>query len=102
MAYYATFVVIFQFGWASTQISHLAAIPDLSICQNERTGLTAIRFGMTVISTILVRINQTLKHVLQFFKDIAEFKKPISNLIGCFLMYIFSIGLLNCMVHPSW
>ena len=92
MAYYATFVVIFQFGWASTQISHLAAIPDLSICQNERTGLTAIRFGMTVISTILVRINQTLKHVLQFFKDIAEFKKStISHLIGCFFdVYFFN------------
>ena len=55
MIYYSTFIVVFQFGWASTQISHLAAIPDLSECQNERTGLTAIRFAMTVISTILVR-----------------------------------------------
>ena len=27
LAYYATFIVIFQFGWASTQIAHLAAIP---------------------------------------------------------------------------
>jgi len=54
MAYYATFIVIFQFGWASTQIAHLAAIPDLSECQNERTGLTAIRYSMTVISTIMV------------------------------------------------
>ena len=57
LAYYATFIVIFQFGWASTQISHLAAIPDLSECQNERTGLTAIRYSMTVISTILVKID---------------------------------------------
>ena len=55
IAYYATFIVIFQFGWASTQIAHLAAIPDLSQCQNERTGLTAIRYSMTVISTIIVR-----------------------------------------------
>ena len=54
LAYYATFIVIFQFGWASTQIAHLAAIPDLSECQNERTGLTAIRYSMTVISTIMV------------------------------------------------
>ena len=58
MIYYSTFIVVFQFGWASTQISHLAAIPDLSECQNERTGLTAIRFAMTVISTILVRKNK--------------------------------------------
>ena len=57
LAYYATFIVVFQFGWASTQIAHLAAIPDLSECQNERTGLTAIRYSMTVISTIMVKID---------------------------------------------
>ena len=38
LIYYAMFVVIFQFGWAATQISHLAAIPDLAENQNERTG----------------------------------------------------------------
>ena len=54
LIYYAAFVIIFQFGWASTQISHLAAIPDLAQTQNERTGLTAIRYGMTVASNILV------------------------------------------------
>ena len=62
MIYYSTFIVVFQFGWASTQISHLAAIPDLSECQNERTGLTAIRFAMTVISTILVRKIKYIYH----------------------------------------
>ncbi|KAJ8304843.1 hypothetical protein KUTeg_018426, partial [Tegillarca granosa] len=34
--YYAPFVVIFQFGWASTQISHLSLIPDLTPDENER------------------------------------------------------------------
>ena len=52
--YYAAFAIIFQFGWASTQISHLATIPDISSSQNERTGLTAIRYSMTVASNILV------------------------------------------------
>ena len=47
-------MIIFQFGWASTQISHLAAIPDIASSQNERTGLTAIRYSMTVASNILV------------------------------------------------
>ena len=65
LAYYATFIVIFQFGWASTQIAHLAAIPDLSGCQNERTGLTAIRYSMTVISTIMVGF--ILRNHLFFF-----------------------------------
>ena len=36
------------------QISHLALIPLLTSCQNERTGLTAIRYTMTVVSNIAV------------------------------------------------
>ena len=36
------------------QISHLALIPGLSSSQNERTGLTAIRYSMTVASNIAV------------------------------------------------
>ena len=45
LVYYSVFVVVFQFGWAATQISHLAMIPDLTPCQDERTGLTAIRWN---------------------------------------------------------
>ena len=44
MIYYSAFVVIFQFGWASVQISHLSMIPDLTSCQNEYTFLTSIRY----------------------------------------------------------
>jgi len=54
LIYYSAFAVIFQFGWASVQISHLALIPVLTDCQNERTGLTAIRYSMTVVSNITV------------------------------------------------
>ena len=41
--YYVPFIVIFQFGWASTQISHLALIPELSECKIEKVTLNAIR-----------------------------------------------------------
>lgn len=54
LVYYSAFAVIFQFGWASVQISHLALIPCLTSSQNERTGLTAIRYAMTVLSNITV------------------------------------------------
>ena len=54
LIYYSAFAVVFQFGWASMQISHLALIPGLTSCQNERTGLTAIRYSMTVVSNIAV------------------------------------------------
>lgn len=54
MIYYAAFVIIFQFGWASVQISHLSLIPDLTLDPHERTELNAIRYGFTVIANICV------------------------------------------------
>lgn len=41
--YYACFIAVFQFGWASTQISHLALIPDLTSIKSEQVGLNSIR-----------------------------------------------------------
>ena len=41
MIYYSCFVVLFQFGWAGTQISHLALIPDLT--SNTQQYLHQIR-----------------------------------------------------------
>ncbi|XP_028407055.1 major facilitator superfamily domain-containing protein 12-like isoform X2 [Dendronephthya gigantea] len=52
--YYVPFIVIFQFGWASTQISHLALIPELSECKIEKVTLNAIRYAGTVSSGIVV------------------------------------------------
>ena len=54
MAYFITFIVVFQFGWAASQVSHLAMIPELTPSQDERTGLTAIRYSATVASNIAV------------------------------------------------
>ncbi|XP_042229849.1 major facilitator superfamily domain-containing protein 12-like isoform X2 [Homarus americanus] len=54
--YYTPFVIIFQFGWASTQISHLALIPTITQDPNDRTELNAIRYGFTVVSNITVYV----------------------------------------------
>ena len=43
VVYFAVPIVIFQFGWASVQISHLSLIPELTDHENERVGLNAIR-----------------------------------------------------------
>ncbi|ESP00677.1 hypothetical protein LOTGIDRAFT_177990 [Lottia gigantea] len=52
--YYAPFVVIFQFGWASTQISHLSLIPDITPDEGERVGLNGYRYAFTVLSNLTV------------------------------------------------
>ncbi len=42
--YYSPFVVIFQIGWAATQISHLSLVPELTTSQGEKTELYSIRW----------------------------------------------------------
>ncbi|XP_076658283.1 major facilitator superfamily domain-containing protein 12 [Halictus rubicundus] len=54
LIYYAAFVVIFQFGWAAVQISHLSLVPELTPSEYERTELIAIRYSFTVLSNIFV------------------------------------------------
>ena len=36
-------IAIFQFGWAATQVSHLALIPQLTSVESERVELSALR-----------------------------------------------------------
>ncbi|XP_041975386.1 major facilitator superfamily domain-containing protein 12-like [Aricia agestis] len=56
MYYYSAFIIIFQIGWASVQISHLSLIPELAEDPHVRTHLTAIRYGFTVFSNLFVYI----------------------------------------------
>lgn len=54
LTYFVPFIVIFQFGWAATQISHLSLIPELVTCEHAKVELTAYRYAFTVIANITV------------------------------------------------
>lgn len=54
LIYFIGFIVIFQFGWAAVQVSHLSLIPDLTSSSNERIGLNSLRYSWTVIASITV------------------------------------------------
>ena len=43
IVYFSVPIAVFQVGWASTQISHLSLIPELTEDENERVGLNSIR-----------------------------------------------------------
>ena len=43
LTYFIPFIIIFQFGWASTQISHLSLIPELVSGEHAKVELTACR-----------------------------------------------------------
>ncbi|XP_046447558.1 major facilitator superfamily domain-containing protein 12-like [Daphnia pulex] len=52
--YFSGFIVIFQFGWAAVQVSHLSLIPVLAHNESTRTELTALRYAFTVASNITI------------------------------------------------
>ncbi|XP_061099838.1 major facilitator superfamily domain-containing protein 12-like isoform X2 [Conger conger] len=54
ITYFIPFIVIFQFGWAATQISHLSLIPELVSCQHAKVELTAYRYAFTVVANVTV------------------------------------------------
>ncbi|MCJ8740398.1 hypothetical protein PDJAM_G00058540 [Pangasius djambal] len=54
LIYFIPFIIIFQFGWAATQISHLSLIPELVKSESAKVELTAYRYAFTVIANIIV------------------------------------------------
>jgi Na+/melibiose symporter-like transporter len=61
--YFAGFVIIFQFGWAAVQVSHLSLIPVLAHDEHARTDLTAFRYSGSIclpICPIFLRFRQLI------------------------------------------
>ncbi|XP_041791637.1 major facilitator superfamily domain-containing protein 12 [Chelmon rostratus] len=54
LVYFTPFIIIFQFGWAATQISHLSLIPELVSRESDKVELTAYRYAFTVVANITV------------------------------------------------
>ncbi|KAJ0059312.1 hypothetical protein NL108_015498, partial [Boleophthalmus pectinirostris] len=52
--YFVPFIIVFQFGWAAVQISHLSLIPELVRCEHAKVELTAYRYAFTVMANITV------------------------------------------------
>jgi Na+/melibiose symporter-like transporter len=79
--YYIPFVVLLQFGWAAGQIAHLAIIPELSDCQNERVHLNSIRYAFTIISNIFVYVVTYILLKYVDFKQMSRgmFDKPMED-----------------------
>ncbi|XP_049443452.1 major facilitator superfamily domain-containing protein 12 [Epinephelus fuscoguttatus] len=54
VVYFSPFIIIFQLGWAATQISHLSLIPELVSSESDKVELTAYRYAFTVVANITV------------------------------------------------
>ncbi|XP_060753762.1 major facilitator superfamily domain-containing protein 12-like isoform X2 [Neoarius graeffei] len=105
LIYFIPFIIIFQFGWAATQISHLSLIPELVKSESAKVELTAYRYAFTVIANITVYIVAWLLFHFQSNEDpsITDNLGPIDipifrNLclivwaIGVFFSLLFHLG----------
>ncbi|XP_063717851.1 major facilitator superfamily domain-containing protein 12-like [Symsagittifera roscoffensis] len=102
--YYTPFICLFQFGWASSQISHLAIIPELTSCKKTRGNLNGYRYAFTVSSNIFVFVVFTI--LLSVLggdsssdnvgpQDLDAFKYLGMIVVGTgvFFMVVFHVGL---------
>ncbi|XP_026554727.1 major facilitator superfamily domain-containing protein 12 isoform X2 [Pseudonaja textilis] len=78
LIYFIPFIIIFQFGWAATQISHLSLIPELVTTDHEKVELTAFRYAFTVMANITVY--GVAWFLLHFQIDSTETKKLTQHL----------------------
>uniref|UniRef100_A0A3B4TGZ9 Major facilitator superfamily domain-containing protein 12 n=1 Tax=Seriola dumerili TaxID=41447 RepID=A0A3B4TGZ9_SERDU len=78
LIYFVPFIIIFQFGWAATQISHLSLIPELVTCEHAKVELTAYRYAFTVIANITVYAVAYLLFHVQARED----DDPLSDALG--------------------
>ena len=52
--YYTWFVLLFQFGWACSQIGHLSMLNELTSKEGERVALNAYRHAWSIVANIFV------------------------------------------------
>ena len=52
--YYTVFIIIFQFGWACSQIGHLSMLNELTSKDGERVALNAYRHAWSIVANIFV------------------------------------------------
>ncbi|GMF17596.1 unnamed protein product [Phytophthora lilii] len=54
LVYYSAAASIFNVGWATVQVSHMAMVPELSHDDNVRCVLNSTRYAFTILSNVLV------------------------------------------------
>lgn len=52
--YYTVFIILFQFGWACSQIGHLSMLNELTSKEGERVALNAYRHAWSIVANIFV------------------------------------------------
>lgn len=94
--YFSCFIILFQFGWAAVQISHLSLIPELTRDENERVGLNAIRYAFTILASLGVFVAVLL--LLAKFSDNGRIEPDDEWLFSGMALGIVIVGLVFSML----
>ena len=60
VVWYSVWASLFNIGWASLQVAHMALIPDLTGSDGERTRLNSARYAGCIAATLLMLLITTL------------------------------------------
>lgn len=97
LIYYSVFASLFNIGWASVQVSHMALLPSITLNKKKKDFMTRIRTGFTFLAQTL-----TLLLSVVFFKVINDKILQYKVLAGASIVLgiIFSvIFLILCKEH---
>ncbi|CAF2430069.1 unnamed protein product [Rotaria sp. Silwood2] len=97
--YYTIFIVIFQFGWACSQIGHLSMLNELTSKDGERVALNAYRHAWSIVANIfvytvtwlLLNKNQTRNNT-EMNENVFQMLTHIIIITGFFTSLIFHLG----------
>ncbi|CAF1503684.1 unnamed protein product, partial [Rotaria sordida] len=95
--YYAMFIIIFQFGWSCSQISHLAMINDLTHKDGERVALNSYRYAWTVASNIFVYAMASVLLGVHSSNDKTGITPDDAHIFRTLTLTVVGVGLL-CMI----
>ncbi|XP_033838971.1 major facilitator superfamily domain-containing protein 12-like [Periophthalmus magnuspinnatus] len=96
--YFVPFIVVFQFGWAAVQISHLSLIPELVRCEHAKVELTAYRYAFTVMANITVYALAYLLFHMQGGQDMDALGPVDIPVFRNLALIVLAIGLVFSLI----
>ncbi|UJR33078.1 hypothetical protein I4U23_020537 [Adineta vaga] len=95
--YYSMFIIIFQFGWSCSQITHLAMINELTHKDGERVALNSYRYAWTVISNIFVYTIASILLGIHSSTDETDITSADAHIFRTLTFIVVGVGLV-CMI----
>lgn len=93
VVYYSILAALFNFGWASLQVAHMALVPELTKDVLERVKLNSARYAGGIIATLLVLLISWISFHFYGVSNSSFRIIALSSIgIGDFFTLIFLIG----------